>query len=185
MASYQVLTGQLLTSLPALEPSPRPNQWHPSPDPVDILPPSEATLQGNVKGHPSSKQWEVMPLYKALTASHLEAFNQDSHMVTETREEYLSKHSPNFSEKNTCDLSVVFWHMIMATSLLDSSIYKINETWAGPDELCQVNYTLRTLPKGLNFLWAVPLSESSKVMGLIGIHGPDALCHFYGMTHCP
>ena len=125
-----------------------------------------------------------MPLYKALTASHLEAFNWDSHLVRETREEYFRKHSPNFSAKNTHDLSEVFWHMIVAAELLGSSIYEIKETWVGPDKLQQANYALRTLPKGLKFLRAVPPSESQKVMGLIGIHDLDALCHFYGVTHC-
>ena len=47
------------------------------------------------------------------------------------------------------------------------------------------NYALRSLPKGLKFLRAVPPSESPKVMGLVGIHDPDALHHFNGMTHCP
>ena len=75
--------------------------------------------------------------------------------------------------------------MIVATSLLDSSINEIKETWAGPDELHQANYALRTLPKGLKFLQAVPLSESPKVMALMGIHDPNTLCHFYGVTHCP
>ena len=55
----------------------------------------------------------------------------------------------------------------------------------GQDELWQANYTLRSLPKGLKFLCAVPPSESPKVMGLVGIHDPDALCHFNGLTHCP
>ena len=55
----------------------------------------------------------------------------------------------------------------------------------GLDELQQANYTLRTLLKGLKFLRVVPTSESPKVMGLTGIHDPDALCHFNGMTHCP
>ena len=75
--------------------------------------------------------------------------------------------------------------MIVAAELLGSSIYKIKETWVGPDELQQANYTLRALPKGLNFLRAVPPSESPKVMGLMGIHDPDALHHFYRVTHCP
>ena len=69
-----------------------------------------------------------MPLYKALTASHLEAFNWDSPLVKETREEYFRKHSPNFSAENSHDLSGVFQCMIAATDLLDSSIYKIRET---------------------------------------------------------
>ena len=42
--------------------------------------------------------------------------------------------------------------MIKAADLLGSSIYEIRETWAGPDELHQVNYALRALPKGLKFL---------------------------------
>ena len=40
------------------------------------------------------------------------------------------------------------------------------------------------MSKGLKFLQAVPPSESPKVMGLVGIHNPDALCHFNGLTHC-
>ena len=75
--------------------------------------------------------------------------------------------------------------MIVATDLLGSSIYKIRETRVGQDELHQVNYALRTLPKGLKFLQAVPPSDSPKVMGLMGIHDPNALCHFSRVTHCP
>ena len=54
--------------------------------------------------------------------------------------------------KGTCDLSEVFRHMAESTKLLGSAIYKIQEVWKGPDELQQANYTLRSLPKGLNFL---------------------------------
>ena len=172
-------------SSPAPEPFPRPRWWHTSPDPVDVSPSGRATSQANLMGPPSSKQQEVTPLYKALTASCLEAFNQDSHLVRETREGSFRRHSLNFSVKNTCDLSEVFWHMIMAAELLGSSVYEIKETWVGPDELQQANYALRALPKGLKFLRAVPPSESPKVMGLMAIHDLDALCHFYIVTHCP
>ena len=126
-----------------------------------------------------------MPLYKVLTASHLEAFNQDSPLGRETRKEYFRNHSPNFDAEITCDLSEVFRHMIMAGELFASPFYEIRETWMGPDELCQVNFMLRALPKGLKFLAAVPPLESSKVMGLMDIHDPNTLCHFYGVTHCP
>ena len=81
-------------------------------------------------------------------------------------------------------MSEVFWCMIMAAELFGSSIYEIKETWVGPDELQQANHALRTLPKGLKFLRAVHPSESPKVMGLIDIHDPDTLCHFYRVTHC-
>ena len=77
------------------------------------------------------------------------------------------------------------WHMIKTTELLGSTIYEIKEAWTGLDKLQQANYLLRTLLKGLKFLRVVSPLESPKVMGLMGIHDPDALCHFYGVTHCP
>ena len=105
--------------------------------------------------------------------------------MRETREEYFRRHCPNFNTENIRDLSDVFWCMAGTAELLGSTIYEIKEVWTGPDELWQANYTLRTLLKGLKFLRAVPPSESLKVMGLMGIHDPDALCHFNGVTHCP
>ena len=127
----------------------------------------------------------MLPLDKVLTPSCLEAFNWDSSLVREMREEYFKRHCLNFSTENTHDLSEVFWQMIMATELLSSFIYEFKEVWIGPDELQQANYALRSLPKGLKFLRAVSPSESPKVMGLTGIHDLDALCHFYRVTHCP
>ena len=105
--------------------------------------------------------------------------------MRETREEYFKRHSLNFGADHTFDLLEIFWHMIMAAELPGSSIYEIKETLMGPDELQQANYALRTLPKGLKFLRAVSPLESPKVMGLTGIHDPDALHHFYRVTHCP
>ena len=75
--------------------------------------------------------------------------------------------------------------MAKSPELLDTSIYESQALWTGPDELRQANYALRSIPKGLKFLHAVPPSESPKVMGLVGIHDPDALHHFKSMTHCP
>ena len=83
------------------------------------------------------------------------------------------------------DLSEVFRHMAESTKLLGLAIYEIQEVWEGPDELQQANYALRSLLKGLKFLQVVPPLESPKVMGLVSIHNPDALCHFNGMTQCP
>ena len=75
--------------------------------------------------------------------------------------------------------------MAKTAKLLDLAIYEIKEVWKGPDELQQANYALRSLPKGLTFLRAVPPLKSPKVMGLVGIHDLDALHLFNGMTHCP
>ena len=75
--------------------------------------------------------------------------------------------------------------MATSTELLGTSIYEIQASWTGPDELRQANYALRSLLMGLKFLCVVPPSESPKVMGLVGIHDPDALHCFSGITHCP
>ena len=75
--------------------------------------------------------------------------------------------------------------MIETTGLLGSAIYEIQEAWTGWDQSHHANYVLRTLLKGLKFSQAVSPSESPKVMGLTGIHHPNALCHFHGVTHCP
>ena len=78
VASYQVLMGQMLMSLPfspsqgpsfseqvpapmapsppGPEPLPRPKWLHPSLGPVDVSPPSGVTSQAYLMGPPSSKQ---------------------------------------------------------------------------------------------------------------------------------
>ena len=73
----------------------------------------------------------------------------------------------------------------MSASLLGTDIHEIQASWTGPEELKQANYTLQSIPEGLKFLRVVPTSESPKVMGLVGIHDPDALQHFAGFTYCP
>ena len=74
--------------------------------------------------------------------------------------------------------------MIESTSLLGSKIFESQETWMGQHELEYANYTLKTLPKVLQFFHPVSPLESLKVMGLMNIHHLDALCHFNGVTHC-
>ena len=130
LASYQVLLGHTPTShlfnipqgvSPSQQgpaprassssvpgPSPRPKQWHHPPDPMDILPLGEATSKATPKGHPSSKQWEIMSLHKVLMRSHQEVFGQDTHLVRKTREEYFRNHCPNINNENIHDLIDMF-----------------------------------------------------------------------------
>ena len=164
--------------------SPRPKRWHPSPDPVGSMPLGWTTLKVTPGGPPSSKQWEVPPWDRSLKLSHAEAFGQDSDLVKEARREF-SKHSYNFFMDGTCKLSEIFKWMATGAELLSTSFHEIQASWMGPEELKQANYALRSLPKGLKFLHVVPPSESPKVVGLVGIHNPDALWHFSGITHCP
>ena len=171
--------------MPVLKQSPRPKRWHPSSDPVDSMPLGGTTSKATLEVPPSSKWQEVPPWNKVLKQSCLEAFSWDTELVKEAKKEYFLKHSYNFTLEGTCNLSEVFKQMAKSADLLGTSIHKIQVVWRGPDELRQANYTLRSLWKGLRFLHVVPLSESPKVMGLVGIHNPDFLCHFNGSTHCP
>ena len=105
--------------------------------------------------------------------------------MVEARLYFFSKHSYNFNQDGNCDLSRIFKKLAVSASLLGTNIHEIEASWTGPEELKEANYTLQSLPKGLKFLRVVPTLESPKVMGLVGIHDPDALWHFAGFTYCP
>ena len=170
---------------PVPKQSPRPKRWHPSPDPVESMPLGRNTSKKTLEGPPSSKQWEIPPWNKVLKLSHTEALGGDSDLVKEARKEFFSKHSYNFITEGSHNLSEIFWQMATSAKLLDTSIYEIQASWMGLNELRQANYVLRSLPKGLKFLHVVPPSESPKVMGLVRMHDPDALHHFSSITHYP
>ena len=70
----------------------------------------------------------------------------------------------------------------MKAGLLSTDIYEIEASWTGLEELKQANYTLQSLLKGLKFLRVVSTLESPRIMGLEGIHDPDALCHLLPMV---
>ena len=144
VSSSEQVSAPMALSPPVPEHSPRPKQQHPSPDLVDVLPPGGTMSKATQEGPPSSKQQEIMPLHKALTQSCLEAFSQDSSLVSKMREEYFRRHCPNFNTENTHDLSNIFWCMGKTAELLGSAIYEIKEVWTGLDELQQANYALRT-----------------------------------------
>ena len=203
-ASYRILLGQTppfilsprvspveeqpasaIPPTPVPKQSPRPNRWHPSPDPVESTPLGRTTLKATLGGSPSSKWQEILPWDRALKPSHAKAFSQDSDFIKEAMRELFSKHSYNFITEGTCNLSEIFKQMATSTDLLGTSIYEIQASWTGPEELKQASYALRSLLKGLKIIHAVPPSESPKVMGLVRIHDPDALQCFSGVNHCP
>ena len=170
---------------PVPKQSPRPKRWHPSPDPVESMPLGGTTLKVTLGEPNSSKQQEIPPWNRALKLSHAEVFCRDSDLVKEPQREFFLKHSYNFTMECTCDLSEIFKQMATNTELLGTSTHEIQASWTGPDKLKQANYALQSLPKGLKFLCVVPPFESPKVMGLMGIHDPHALCCFSGVTLCP
>ena len=165
--------------------SPRPKRQHPLPEPMGSTPMGRAALKAMLGGPPSPKKQETPPWFKSLKPSHAEAFLGDSSMVVEARLHFFSKHSYNFTEDGNCDLSRIFKKLAVSAGLLGTTVYEIQSSWAGPEELKQANYTLQSLPKGLEFLRVVHTPESPKVMRLVGIYDPDALQHFSSFIYCP
>ena len=167
-SSSKQVSAPVAPSSPAPEYSPRPRWQHPSPDLVGVSPLGRTTSKATPERPPSSKWQGKLPLHKVLSQSCQEAFNQDSSLVKEAREEYFRRHSLNFNDKNSHDFTGIFRCMIQTASLLGSAIYEIKEVWTGSDKLWQANYVLRALLKGLKFFRVVSPSESPKVMGADG-----------------
>ena len=165
--------------------SPRPKRQHPLSELMGNMPMGGATLMAMLGGPPSPKKQEIPPWFKSLKPRCAEAFLRDSSIVVEARLLIFSKHSYNFTDDGSRDLSRIFKKLAVSASLLGTTIYEIQSSSTGSGELKQANYTLQSLPKGLKFLRLVPASESPKVMGLVGIHDPDALWHFASFIYCP
>ena len=105
--------------------------------------------------------------------------------MKEARLHYFATHPCDWIHDNTDDLSDIFRELVEGAGLLGESIHEIQLSWDEPEELKHANYAPWSLPKGLRFLRAVPTMESPKVMGLKGIHNPNALWCFTGYTYCP
>ena len=123
--------------------------------------------------------------FSSLQPSRADAFCQDSELMKEAREHYFATHPWDWAHDNMADLSDVFRELAQGAGLLGKSIHEIQVSWSGPPHLRHANFVLRSLPKGLKFLRAVSTKESPKVMGLEGIHDPDAVWHFTRYTCCP
>ena len=205
--SYHILLGQLPLSSPSAPPtrtspveeqpsmaashrlvpkwSPWPKRQHSSPELWGSTSIDETSPQATQEGPSSSKRWETPIWFASLKPSHAEAFSWDSDIMKEARLHFFSNHSCDWVNDSTNDLSDVFKELAASTSLLGEAIYEIQLSWTRPEELKQANYALWSLPKGLRFLRVVPTMESPKVMGLMGIHDPNALQHYTGYTYCP
>ena len=143
---------------------------------------SHKTLQ---EGPSNSKRGKATGWSSSLNPSHADAFSQDSSPIKEARECYIATHPWDWACGNMDNLSDIFREIAQGAGLLGKFIHEIQVSWNGLEELKHANYILRSLPKGLRFLRMVSAKESPKIMGLKGIHDPDALWHFTSYTYCP
>ena len=145
----------------------------------------EDSPRGSQEDLPCSKREKTSDWFSSLKPSWVDAFSWDSSPIKEARECYFATHPWDWACSNMDDLSDIFRELTQGAGLLGESIHKIQVSWNGLEELKHANYILRSLPKGLKFLRMVSTKESPKIMGLKGIHNPDALQHFAGYTYCP
>ena len=167
-----------LTTPVAPGPSLGTKRWHQLPNQVVSLPQSGDEVEGTSEEPPNMKWKEKMPFKKSLKGSQWEAFEKDSDLVLQAREEYFRINCPHFDRETLYDVSSLLQDMISSVGLLGSQIYEIQEAWTGQENLHCANDVLKTLPKDLQFFHPISPSELPKVMGLTGIHHMDALCHF-------
>ena len=175
------------TTFPRPEPewSPWPKRQHSLTDAQGDTSIDEDFPMASQEGPSSSKIGKMVDWSSSLKPSHVDTFSRDSSLVKEARSHYFTTYPWHWAHGNMDNLSEIFRELAQGTDLLGKSIHKIQWSWDGPEELKHANYVLQSLPKGLKFLRAVSTKESPKVMGLKGIHDPNALQHFASYTYCP
>ena len=120
------------------------------------------------EGPSSSKRRETADWSASLKPSRMDAFSRDSDPVKEARSHYFATHPWDWTHGNTDDLSDIFRELAKGANLLGNSIYELQLSWEGPEELKHANYSLQSLPKGLRFLRAVPSHRIPKDHGTEG-----------------
>ena len=145
----------------------------------------EATRPATPTKEPTHQKWKEGKFLMGSKENCWEAFCWDTDLDQATRQMYFETHHPTFDQEGSHDLSSLFWEMITSTDLLESEIYEIQEVWTRWKHLRYANFALRSWHKSLCFFHLVSPSESPKVMGLKGIHHPNALCHHAGLSYCP
>ena len=135
----------------------------------------KTSSKASQEGPSISKRRETPNWVTSLKPAHADAFSHDSNSMKEARLHYFATHPYDWVHGNTDDLSNIFRELAEGAGLLGESIHEIQLSRDGPEELKHANYTLQSLPKDSRFLRAVPTTESPKVMGLKGIHDPEAL----------
>ena len=69
--------------------------------------------------------------------------------------------------------------------LLGTDVYPVHDQWVGRKELHSIYHVIRGSAKDLHFFRMVVPLKSLKIMGLWGIHSPEALKQQAGLSFCP
>ena len=150
--------------------SPLPKRWHLSEDVQEDTSGDEDFPPVSQEEQSHSKRGKMVNWQTSMKSSHSDTFSQDSDLIKEVRTRYFSTHPWDWTQRNTNNLSDIFRGLAQRAGLLGECIFKMQDSWKGPDHLKCTNYVLLDLPKGLKFLRVVSAKESPKIMGLGGIH---------------
>ena len=135
---------------------------------------------------PTPQRWrEDNPLVGHLGDSCCEAFYKDSELVQCIRWTYFRTHALTFHKEDTYKLMEVFKELAEMAGLLGTEVYPVHDQWVGRKELCSAYHAVRGSAKDLHFFRTVASLESPKVIGLQGIHSPEALKQQAGLSFCP
>ena len=117
--------------------------------------------------------------------SHCEAFHKDSELVQCIRQTYFRTHVLTFHKEDTYKLMELFKELVEKAGLLGTKVYPVQDLLVGKRELCSAYYAVRGSTKDFHFFRIVATLESSKIMGLLGIHSPEVLKQQAGVLFCP
>ena len=163
--SYHILLGQLPLSLrsipfarisqaeggmpsaatsPRPEPkqSPQPKRQHSLPDPWGSTSINETSSKASQEGLSSSKRRETPDWFTSLKPGCTDAFSHDSDPVKEATSCYFGTHPCDWIHDSTDDLSDIFRELAKGAGLLGKSIYEIQLSWDGLEDLKHANYSL-------------------------------------------
>ena len=80
-----------------------------------------------------------------------------------------------FHKEDTYKLTEVFKELVEMAGLLGTEVYPVHDQWVGKKEHCPAYHAVRGSAKDHHFFRIVVPLESPKIMGLQGIHSPEAL----------
>ena len=119
---------------------------------------------------------------RSLKENHHKTFSKESELVRAARQAYYKTHQSNYEYIGSQDLSSTFREMATSTNLMGT---EVQEVWTGQRDLEAAHHTAKASPKDIQFFRIMPPTESPKIMGLRGIHSPEALQCWGGLSFCP
>ena len=74
--------------------------------------------------------------------------------------------------------------MATSTGLIGSDVHEVQQAWTGQKNPWVTLCVAKTSQKDICFFWVVPPTKLPKIMGLKGIHSPEALRSQSGLSFC-